>query len=182
MIEFKNRIVQLGFGAVGKSFFEKVSKEIKFDRDKYFVISRDKLEYTFFLELGGKLENFIVADINRKNYKQIFSKYLNEGDLLIDFADGVGTKDFVEWCAYNNAMYLNTGETDWDDNWYNIFEENLKKNELRDQLKQNTSVNKYPIVLQHGNNPGLVSHFVKAGLEYIIKKQFENNKKLNTLL
>ena len=29
MIEFKNRIVQFGFGAVGKSFFEKVSKEVK---------------------------------------------------------------------------------------------------------------------------------------------------------
>lgn len=182
MIEFKNRIVQLGFGAVGKSFFEKVSKEIKFDKDNYFIISRDKLEYTFFLELGGKVGNFIVADIHRKNFKQIFSKYLNEGDLLIDFADGVGTKDFVEWCAYNNVMYLNTGETDWDDNWYNIFEENLKKNEMRDQLKQNINVNKYPIVLQHGNNPGLVSHFVKAGLAYIVKKQFKNNKKLNTLL
>ena len=182
MIEFKNRIVQFGFGAVGKSFFEKVSKEIKFDKDNYFIISRDKLEYTFFLELGGKLGNFIVADINRKNFKQIFSKYLNEGDLLIDFADGVGTKDFVEWCAYNNVMYLNTGETDWDDNWYNIFEENLKKNELRNQLRQNINVNKYPIVLQHGNNPGLVSHFVKAGLEYIVKKQFKNNKKLNILL
>jgi len=182
MIEFKNKIVQLGFGAVGKSFFEKLPKEIKFDKENFFVISRDKLEYTFFLELGGKLGNFIVADINRKNFKQIFSEYLNEGDLLIDFADGVGTKDFVEWCAYNNVMYINTGETDWDDNWYNIFEENLKKNELKGQLKQKNNVNKYPIVLQHGNNPGLVSHFVKSGLEYIVKKQFKNNKKLNTLL
>ena len=182
MIEFNNKIVQFGFGAVGKSFFEKVSKEIKFDRDKYFVISRDKLEYTFFLELGGKIGNFIVADINRENFKQIFSKYLDEGDLLIDFADGVGTRDFIEWCAYKNVMYLNTGETDWDENWYNIFEENLKKNELRTQLKQKNNVNKYPIVLQHGNNPGLVSHFVKSALEYIIKKQFKNDKNLNKLL
>jgi len=182
MIEFKNKIVQLGFGAVGKSFFEKIAKEIKFDNDKYFVISKDKLEYTFFLELGGKLGNFIVADINRENFKKIFSEHLEEGDLLIDFADGVGTKDFIEWCAYNNVMYLNTGETDWDDNWYNIFDENLKKNELRNQLKSKSNVNKYPIVLQHGNNPGLVSHFVKLGLEYIVKKQFKKNENLNKLL
>ena len=71
MIEFKNKIVQFGFGAVGKSFFEKVSKEIKLDKDKYYVISRDKLEYTFFLELGGKLGNFIVADIKKNNFQQI---------------------------------------------------------------------------------------------------------------
>ena len=182
MIEFKNKIVQFGFGAVGKSFFEKISKEIKFDKDKYFVISRDKLEYTFFLELGGNIGNFIVADINRKNFKKIFSQYLEEGDFFIDFADSVGTKDFVEWCANKNIMYLNTGETDWDDNWYNIFEENLKKNKLRDQFKQRKNVNKYPIVLQHGNNPGLVSHFVKAGLEYIVKKQFKNNEKFNKMI
>ena len=37
MVEFKNKIVQFGFGAVGKSFFEKASKEIKFDKEKYFV-------------------------------------------------------------------------------------------------------------------------------------------------
>ena len=182
MIEFNNKIVQFGFGAVGKSFFEKISKEIKFDKDKYFVISRDKLEYTFFIELGGNVGNFIVAEINRKNFKSIFSKYLEEGDFLIDFADNVGTKDFVEWCANNNIMYLNTGETDWDDNWYSIFEENLKKNELRNNLKQKENVNKYPIVLQHGNNPGLVSHFVKAGLEYIVKKQFKNNIEYNKLI
>ena len=182
MIEFKNKIVQFGFGAVGKSFFEKISKELKFDKDKYFIISRNKLEYTFFLEMGGKIGNFIVTDINRKNYKFVFEKYLEEGDLLIDFADGVGTKDFVEWCAYNNVMYLNTGETDWDDNWYNIFDENLKKNEFRENIKKCSNVNKYPIVIHHGNNPGLVSHFVKAGLEYIIKKQYKNNKKLNFLI
>lgn len=182
MIEFKNKIVQFGFGAVGKSFFEKISKEIKFDKDKYFIISKNKLEYTFFIELGGKVGNFIVADINRENFKNVFSKYLSEGDFLIDFADNVGTKDFVEWCASNNVMYLNTGETDWNDNWYSIFEENLKKNKLRDLLKQKENVNKYPIVLQHGNNPGLVSHFVKAGLEYIVKKQFKNNKEFNTLI
>lgn len=182
MIEFNKKIVQLGFGAVGKSFFEKVSKEIKFDINKYFVISRDKLEYSFFIELGGNINNFIVADINRNNFKKVFSNYIDEGDFLIDFADGVGTRDFVEWCANKNVMYLNTGETDWEDNWYSIFEENLKKNELRNNLKQNSKVNKYPIVLQHGNNPGLVSHFVKAGLEYIVKKQFKKNEYLNKLL
>ena len=182
MIEFNNKIVQFGFGAVGKSFFEKVSKEIKFDKEKYYVISRDKLEYTFFLEMGGNIGNFIVAEVNRENFENIFSKYLSEGDILIDFADSVGTKDFVEWCANRNVMYLNTGETDWSDNWYNIFEENIKKNELRDILRKQDNVNKYPIVIHHGNNPGLVSHFVKAGLEYIVKKQFKNNKKYNTLL
>lgn len=162
MVEFDRKIIQLGFGAVGKSFFEKVSKEIKFDINKYFVISRDKLEHSFFIELGGNVNNFIVADITRDNFKKVFSDYIDEGDFLIDFADGVGTKDFVEWCANRNVMYLNTGETDWEDNWYSIFEENLKKNALREQLKQDKNINRYPIVLQHGNNPRFSITFCKS--------------------
>ena len=39
MINFDGNIVQFGFGAVGKSFYEKVSKEIKFNENKYFVIT-----------------------------------------------------------------------------------------------------------------------------------------------
>lgn len=182
MVEFKNKIVQLGFGAVGKSFFEKAHQEIKYNPENYFVISENKSEHVDFVVLGGKVENFVAIKINENNYQHIFSKFLSEGDFLIDFADSVGTKNFVEWCANNNVMYLNTGETDWEDNWYNIFDENIKKNNLRAQLKENSNINKYPIVLQHGNNPGLVSHFVKAGLTYIVKEQFKNNMFFNKLL
>ena len=56
MVNFDGKIVQFGFGAVGKSFFEKISKEIKYDKNKYFVISRDKIEYT---EIEEKLLFFI---------------------------------------------------------------------------------------------------------------------------
>ena len=169
MIKYSGRIVQFGFGAIGKSFFEKVFKEIEFKIDNYYVISRNKLEYDYFIELGGMHNNFIVTEITRDNFKEEFSKVLREGDFLIDFADTVGTKDILEWCAINNIMYLNTGEADWPDHWYSIFEENLKKQKLITEYNKNKNVNKYPIVLQHGNNPGLVSHFVKAGLEYIVK-------------
>jgi len=182
MINFDNTILQFGFGAVGKSFFEKVSKEIKFDINKYYVISRDRIEYNAFLKLGGKVGNFVVANVCKENYEELFSRYLREGDFLIDFADTVGTRDFVEWCAKNNIMYLNTGETDWEDNWYNIFDENIKKNELREKYMLDKDHNKYPIVIHHGNNPGLVSHFVKAGLEYVVKNQFKKDEKLHALL
>lgn len=181
MITFDKRIVQFGFGAVGKSFYEKVKKEIKFDEYKYFVITREDTEFEAYINLGGISTNFIIADINRENWKEIFSKYLSEGDLLIDFADSVGTRDFCEWCAENNIMYLNTGETDWSDHWYSIFEENDKKSELKEIYKEKKNKNKYPIILQHGNNPGLVSHFVKAGLDHIVHTQFKKNKELKHL-
>ena len=95
MIKFDKRIVQCGFGAVGKSFYEK-----------------DSFEFEAFINMGGMTENFIVQDINKDNFKEVFEKYLDEGDLLIDFADTVGTRDILTWCVSKNVMYINTGEAD----------------------------------------------------------------------
>ena len=182
MLKFDRKIVQFGFGAVGKSFYEKVSKEIKFDEKNYYVISRDDSEFAAFINMDGMTENFIVQDINKDNFKEVFEKYLSEGDILIDFADTVGTRDILSWCIEKNIMYLNTGEADWPENWYSIFNENELKCKIREDAKLNSNVNKYPVVLQHGNNPGLVSHFVKAGIEYIARKQLKKDKKLYSLI
>lgn len=182
MIKFEGRIVQFGFGAVGKSFYEKIAKEIKFNENDYFVITMDKFEFDAYVNLGGLVSNFIVAEVTRNNFVQVFKPLLREGDLLIDFADTVGTRDICAWCAENNIMYLNTGEADWPDNWYSIFTENELKNSLRDRYAADPEKNRYPIVLQHGNNPGLVSHFVKAAIEYVVNTQFSKDKHLKGLI
>lgn len=182
MIKFDGRIVQFGFGAVGKSFYEKISKEIRFDENKYFVITMDSYEFDAFVNLGGLVSNFLVREVTRDNFKEVFGAILQEGDLLIDFADTVGTKDFCMWCADNNIMYLNTGEADWPDHWYSIFEENELKRSIREAHQKSESTNKYPIVLQHGNNPGLVSHFVKAAIEYIVNTQFKKDRQFKELI
>lgn len=182
MIKFDGRIVQFGFGAVGKSFYEKISKEIKFDENKYFVITMNSYEFDAFVNLGGLVSNFLVREVTRDNFKEVFGAILQEGDLLIDFADTVGTKDFCMWCADNNIMYLNTGEADWPDHWYSIFEENELKRGIREAHQKTESTNKYPIVLQHGNNPGLVSHFVKAAIEYIVNTQFKKDRQFKELI
>lgn len=182
MLKFDKKIVQFGFGAVGKSFYEKISKEIKFNENKYFVITMDESEFEAYVNLGGMVANFLVHEVTKDNFKTIFGQYLEEGDLLIDFADTVGTKDILDWCAEKNIMYINTGEADWPENWYSIFNENILKNKLREKHNKNNNTNKYPIVLQHGNNPGLVSHFVKAGIEYIVNTQFKKDKILRKLI
>ena len=97
-VRFDGRIVQLGFGAVGKSFYEKVRMEIDFDEDEYYVASAEPMEKEFFIRMGGKKENFIEAFLTQQNYHVFLSEYLREGDLFIDFADSMGTYDIVNWC------------------------------------------------------------------------------------
>ena len=178
MIKFDGRIVQFGFGAVGKSFYEKLSKELRFNENKYYVITGNRNEFDDYINMGGIAPNFIVREVTRENYGEVFEPYLSEGDLLIDFADMVGTRDICEWCALRNIMYINTGEADWPDHWYSIFNENDLKHELKKKCAADSTINKYPIVLHHGNNPGLVSHFVKAAIEYVATTQFKKDKQL----
>ena len=182
MIKFEGRIVQFGFGAVGKSFYEKVSKEIRFNENEYFVITKYKAEFEAYINLGGMAANFITCKVTKDNFRSVFEKYLKNGDLLLDFADTVGTKDICDWCAEKNIMYINTGDADWPENWLNIFEQNKSLNAIKDKHHSSRSTNKHPIVLQHGNNPGLVSHFVKAGIEYVINTQNKKDKQLKTLI
>ena len=182
MIRFEGRIVQFGFGAVGKSFYEKAAREIRFDEHTYFVISKNAADFDAFINLGGLAANFVTCEITRDNFSSVFGRYLACGDLLIDFADTVGTKDICDWCAENNIMYINTGDADWPDEWLNIFRQNKMIRELREKHRNNPLTNKHPIVLQHGNNPGLVSHFVKAGIAYIARTQHKKDKQLKALL
>ena len=182
MLRFNGKIVQFGFGAVGKSFFENVKKEIKFNENNYIVITRNESEFAPYINMGGLTNNFFICEIDKNNFKEIFSKFLSSGDLLIDFADSVGTRDICMWCCENNIMYINTGEADWPENWYSIFNENILKNKLKEKYKNDLRYNNHPIVLQHGNNPGLVSHFVKLAIEYIINTQYKKNKLLKKLL
>lgn len=182
MIKYDGRIVQFGFGAVGKSFYEKLPLEIKFQENKYYIITANPDEFDDFISMGGMAQNFIVSEVGRENFAQVFEPYLSDGDLLIDFADMVGTRDICEWCARRNVMYINTGEADWPDHWYSIFNENELKHELREKLAKEPGVNRYPIVLHHGNNPGLVSHFTKAAIEYVANTQFKKDRFLKGLL
>jgi homospermidine synthase len=68
------------------------------------------------------------------------------------------------------------------ENWLNIFEQNKNLNFIKEKHCNNHLTNKHPIVLQHGNNPGLISHFVKAGIEYIVNTQYKKDKQLKTLI
>ena len=89
MLKFDRKIVQFGFGAVGKSFYEKVSKEIKFDEKNYYVISRDDSEFAAFINMDGMTENFIVQDINKDNFKE---EVMNSNTpVLLDF--------WAPWCG-----------------------------------------------------------------------------------
>ena len=183
MIKFNGNILQLGFGAVGKSFYEIVKNEIGFDNNRYFVIAATTDTIDFYLENGGIKENFSGEGLTKKDYKARLGSILKEGDLLIDFSSQTGSSNIINWCAENNVMYINTGDNDWPDEVWNgsFFDNSINVVKMQQDFANNPNINKHPIVIQHGNNPGIVSHYAKMGLRYIVETQFKDDKNLNDL-
>ena len=76
MMKFEGRIVQFGFGAVGKSFYEKLPLELQFNENNYYVITREEVELIAYVNLGGIVSNFITAEITKENFREIFGYFL----------------------------------------------------------------------------------------------------------
>ena len=52
------------------------NKEIKYNENNYYVITRDQIEFEAFVNLGGMVNNFVISEITKENFKEIFGKYL----------------------------------------------------------------------------------------------------------
>ncbi|MFA5687443.1 MAG: saccharopine dehydrogenase NADP-binding domain-containing protein [Bacilli bacterium] len=163
---FANNIIILGYGLVGKSVLRLLKKEIDFDFNKLYVIEQNKEDLEQFLLEGGKKENYLVHKVTFENYKEIYSKYLNKGDALLDFSEGIKNIDSFSWCLEKGVYYLSTSESCWphEDSSFSLYANFVEIKKLRKKYKRG-----YPsTVLQYGCNPGLVSTYAKLALHEII--------------
>ena len=88
--------------------------------------------------------------------------------MLIDLAWNIGANDIIKWCHDHEVLYVNTSVELWDPNegiyTKSPFEKSLywRQMQLR-ELSRNWK-NAPTAVIDHGANPGLISHFVKQAL------------------
>ncbi|MBN1405575.1 MAG: homospermidine synthase, partial [Candidatus Omnitrophica bacterium] len=127
---------------------------------------------------------FIARKITPFGMSQELSKHVRAGDLIVDLAWNISTIDILTWCHDNNVMYINTSVEEWDPyadiDKKSAFEKSLycRHMEIREisaKWKKSTTA-----VIEHGANPGLISHFTKQGLidiaQKLIKDKFANKK------
>ncbi|MCX6719743.1 MAG: saccharopine dehydrogenase NADP-binding domain-containing protein, partial [Candidatus Staskawiczbacteria bacterium] len=78
----------------------------------------------------------------------------------------IGATDILKWCHDHNTLYMNTSVELWDpDEPQEIFEKTLywRQMQIREMMKS-WGKDSTTAVVDHGANPGLISHFVKQGL------------------
>ncbi len=173
-MEFKNKVLIMGYGAVSKCALPILFKHIKIPYKNVTVID-------FAGEAGAALKpwtdrgvKYFREKITPLNMTQELSKYVSVGGLIIDLAWNISCIDIISWCHENNVLYVNTSVEEWDPyadiHKKNAFEKSLyfRQMKLRNVIsKWNNSTT---AVVDHGANPGLISHFTKQGLIDIAEK------------
>lgn len=165
--KFDHKILIIGYGSVSQCtlpiFLEKVDVPLK---NVTVMDFEDKAEVL--KPLTEKGITFVQNRITKENLGSELAKYTDNGGLIIDLAWNIGANDIIGWCHDNNVFYVNTSVEVWDpveglskDSPYekSLYFRQMKLREMSRDWKGATTA-----VVDHGANPGLISHFVKQGL------------------
>ena len=167
---FPGRILMLGCGSVGQCTLPLLLRHLDIPANRITVMD--------FADVRAKIEeplkagvNFVQSRITPENYKTEFAKYLKAGDMFIDLSWNVETFDVLAWCGENGVRYVNTSVEEWDpyadvenQSPYvrSLYIRQMRIRKLKARL--NAKGNAPTAIIDHGANPGIVSHFTKRAL------------------
>ena len=181
-MKFDGKLLIIGCGSVSQCAVPLVLKHIEMPAKKItimdFVDNRSRVKDA--IKKGVK---YIMDRITPQNYKELLGKYVGPGDLIIDLAWNIDCIDIVLWCRENKVLYANTSVEEWDP--YKDIERNdptkytlySRHMELRQKIDMDPTKNYMTAIVDHGANPGLVSHFTKHALIDIANKIIKEKPK-----
>lgn len=177
MLRFKNKVLIIGYGSVSKCTLPILLKHVKIPYKNITIID--------FVDMRKELKKWINKGIHYSqtritplNMAKELSKYASPGGLLIDLAWNIGCMDILNWCHDNKVLYVNTSVEEWDP-YADIHNKTpLQKSLYYRQMQIRTMTAKWDrsttAVLDHGANPGLISHFAKQGIVDIAHKMLKD--------
>ncbi|OGV53515.1 MAG: homospermidine synthase [Lentisphaerae bacterium GWF2_44_16] len=180
MVEFRNKILFVGYGSVAQCTLPMLEKLINVPLQNVTVMD--------FEDQSGLLKpwtekglRFVRDKITEKNMGSLLPKYLKAGDLLIDLAWNIDACELLQWCHDNGVLYINTSVELWDpysnsDKKHpverTLYWRHMKLREMTAGWKEKGVT----AVIEHGANPGLISHWTKKGLIDIAEKMLDDKK------
>ncbi len=188
-MRFDKKVLILGYGAVSQCTLPLLPRHIKLPWKNITVIDfedkREKIKH--FTKKGVK---FYQQKIEQDNLDSTLSQHLEKGDLLIDLAWNIGANDIIGWCHNHEVLYVNTSVEQWnpmkDVEKKSPFEKSLYYRQMQLREMSKNWKNATTAVVDHGANPGLISHFTKQGLldisERLIEDKKVNGKELEEIL
>ncbi|MBL8795441.1 MAG: homospermidine synthase [Planctomycetia bacterium] len=180
MTAFAGRILFLGFGAVARCTLPILLDHIRVDPAKITIMDFEPNEAAL-RPWVGKGMTFVKDRITPENLGTVLGRHLAAGDLLIDLAWNIDCCEIVQWCHVRGVLYINTSVELWDPyaggDGKHPTERTLywRHMNLRRQMASWQSAGP-TAVLEHGANPGLISHFTKQALLDIAERALVDQK------
>ena len=180
MATFGKRVLFVGFGSVAQCTLPILVKHLKVPLANITVMDfedQSKLMKPW-TDQGVK---FVRDKVTRENMGQLLGKYLEAGDLLVDLAWNIDCCEILQWCHDRGVMYLNTSVEVWDPYDRELYSNPTTRTlywrhmNLR-RLKAGWKQPGPTAVLEHGANPGLISHFTKHALLDIGQRMLDDKK------
>ncbi|HEY1763571.1 MAG TPA: saccharopine dehydrogenase C-terminal domain-containing protein [Opitutaceae bacterium] len=167
MIEFSKKILFVGYGAVAECTLPILLKLIRVPPDHITVIDFESKEEKL-AEWTARGVRFVRDRVTEENMGQLLGRHLSAGDILIDLAWNIDACEVLQWCHDHGILYVNTSVEVWDPyaggrkrpTERTLYWRHMKLRRMTAKWK----VKGPTAVIEHGANPGLISHFVKQGL------------------
>lgn len=180
MIKFNNKILVIGFGSVSKCTLPMLLKLVDVPAKNITVLDMRPRQPEM-KEWEEKGVTFVRKQITPENLGSLLGRYLKKGDILIDLAWNIDCCEILDWCHNNGVRYINTSVELWDPyagaHAKDPTERTLyfRQMKLR-ELKASWTEPGPTAVIEHGANPGMISHFAKKGIVDLCKALIADRK------
>ncbi|HEY1793870.1 MAG TPA: saccharopine dehydrogenase NADP-binding domain-containing protein [Opitutaceae bacterium] len=167
MIDFSKKILFVGYGAVAECTLPILFNHIRVDPRNVTIIDFESKEEKL-REWTSKGVRYIRDRVTEDNMATMLGRHVSAGDVIIDLAWNIDACEILQWCHDHGVLYVNTSVEVWDPYaggrkhptertlyWRHM---NVRRMTARWREKGSTAV------VEHGANPGLISHFTKQGL------------------
>jgi homospermidine synthase len=163
---FEGRIIMIGCGSIGQAMLPVIGRHLEGIHSRMVVLSADEAGRGIAERCGTK---FIHCNLTPGNYRTILQRYVRNGDLVLNLSIDVSSIDLIRFCAERGALYVDTSIEPWPGVFDNpMLELHQRTNHaIREEivdLAGELGPDSPTAVVDHGANPGLVSHFVKRAL------------------
>jgi homospermidine synthase len=158
------RVLMVGCGSIGQTLLPMLLEHFS-GRAQFAVIAADEDGRGFTESLGVP---FHCEPLTARNFESIIESLIAPGDLVVNVSVGVESRDLASFCSMREITYVDTSietwesdvislDTDYAENSNYVLRESVLA--LKSELGGSGTA-----VLDHGANPGLVSHFFKQAL------------------
>ncbi len=180
MIEFGRKVLFLGFGSVAQCALPVFVKLVKTPLQNITVMDFED-KSPVLKEWIAQGVRFVQDKVTRENLGTLLGRYVQAGDLLIDLAWNIDACEIIQWCHDQGVLYVNTSVEVWDPYTNADRKHPTEKTLYWRHMNLRRMTAKWPkpgptAVIEHGANPGLISHWTKRGLLDIAAKLLDDKK------